>query len=258
MLTLIKTMKKLFMVAIKYLLIIITLFSIIACKNKKDDSDLLIPAQIIYENGIKQLEAKEYKKSATEFEKVFFQHPGNRLTPLAELMQAYSLYLAREYEEAIDILDIFIKLHPRHEDIAYAYYLKALASYVQISEVKLDQSKTQDALDYLNEVIEKFPNSKYAIDAELKIDLVKDHLAGQEMLIGRYYLKNKNPIAAIRRFQIVVEYYNSTSHIPESLYRLVESNLMLGLKEEAKKYDGVLQHNYPDSVWHRYSTNLLK
>lgn len=245
--------------SVKYfLLIVIASLALVSCKSKFTDSEAVVPAEELYNTALKDLEEGEYKKASLGFEKVFFQHPGNIITPKAELMQAYSLYLAGEYDEVVDVLDIFIKLHPRHEDIAYAYYLKALANYTQISNVKLDQSRTRYARVGLEEVINRFPGSKYAIDAALKIDLVNDHLAGKEMLIGWYYLKKKNLVAAIKRFQTVVEQYDTTSHIPEALYRLVESNLMLGLTDEAKKYATVLRYNYPDSSWDKYSYNLLK
>lgn len=243
---------------IRLLFIAITLISLAACQSKSKDADKIIPAQELYNLGIKELEAKNYGKAASAFEKVFFQHPGNKITADAELMQAYSLYLDGEYDEVGDVLDIFLKLHPRHKDVAYAYYLKALANYVQISNVKLDQSRTRYAKQGLEEVISRYPGSKYAIDAALKIDLVNDHLAGKEMLVGRYYLKKRNPIAAIKRFQTVVEEYETTTHITEALHRLVESNLMLGLPNEAKKYANVLEHNYPKSKWAVFSKNLLK
>ena len=130
--------------------------------------------------------------------------------------------------------------------------------YVQISNVKLDQSRTRYAKEGLGEVIRRFPGSKYAIDAALKIDLVNAHLAGKQMLVGRYYLKKRNPVAAIKRFQIVVEEFDTTTHIPEALHRLVESNLMIGLSDEAKKYANVLAHNYPKSKWNSFSKKLLK
>lgn len=235
----------------------ILVFSLISCKSKLKDEEI-IPPQESYDAGVVQLEKGEYKKAAEHFEKVFFQHPGNALTPQAELMQAYSLYVAGEYDEAIDVLDIFIKLHPRHENIAYAYYLKALSNYVQISSVLLDQSRTRYAKESLEELIRRFPGTKYAIDAALKIDLVNDHLAGKEMSVGRYYLKRKNPIAAIKRFQNVIDEYQTTSHAEEALYRLVESNAMLGLKDEAEKYAAVLSHNYPSGSWLHNARNLLK
>jgi len=241
-----------------FLFVILASLLLTSCKSKIIDIDKVTPAKELYDEGLKQLELKKYKKAASEFEQVFYQHPGNKITPDAELMNAYSLYLAGEYDEAIDVIDIFIKLHPRHKNIDYAYYLAAISNYVQISDVKLDQSKTRHAKEWLEEVIARFPKSKYTIDAELKIDLVNDHLAGKEMSVGRYYLKKKNPIAAVKRFQAVVEKYNTTSHIAEALYRLVESNIMLGLIDEARKYDAVLKHNYPDSKWTGCSKNLLK
>lgn len=247
------------MKSLKYfLLIIIASFSLISCKSKSSDTEDVIPAQVLYDLASSHLEKKDYKKASDEFEKIFFQHPGNLLTPKAELMQAYSLYLAGNYDEAVDVLEIFIALHPGHEDIAYAYYLKALSNYVQISSVKLDQSRTRHSLVDLKEVIERFPGSKYATDSALKLDLVNDHLAGKEMLVGRYYLDKKNPIAAIKRFQIVAKEYQTTSHVQEALYRLAESSLMLGLTDEAQKYADVLKHNYPDNQWTNRSENLLK
>lgn len=243
---------------IRSLFIVTALISLVACQSKSKDTDKIVPVQELYNLGIKELEAKNYGKASNAFEKVFFQHPGNSITADAELMQAYALYLDGEYDEVGDVLDIFLKLHPRHKDVAYAYYLKALANYVQISNVKLDQSRTRYAKEGLEEVIRRYPGSKYAIDAALKIDLVNDHLAGKEMLVGRYYLKKRNPVAAIKRFQTVVEEYDTTTHIPEALHRLVESNLMLGLADEARKYAGVLEHNYPQSKWTDFSKKLLK
>ncbi|MDG1436806.1 MAG: outer membrane protein assembly factor BamD [Rickettsiaceae bacterium] len=243
----------------KYLLLVIlSSLTLVSCKSKIIEEEQITPPSELYNSALNLLEEGKYKESSMEFEKVFYQHPGNKITPNAELMQAYTLYKANEFDEAIDVLDIFIKLHPRNENIAYAYYLQALSNYAQISNVRLDQSKTRFAKEGLQEVIERFPGSKYAIDAALKIDLVNDHLAGKEMTVGRYYLKKKNPVAAIKRFQAVVEKYNTTSHIQEALYRMVESNLMFGLVDEAKKYSSVLKHNYSSSVWAQYSEDLLK
>ena len=243
---------------IRSLFITIALISLVACKSKPLDENKIIPAQELYNLGIKELEEQNYNKASNTFEKVFFQHPGNIITAEAELMQAYSLYLGGEYDEVGNVLDIYLKLHPRHKDVAYAYYLKAIADYVQISNTKLDQSKTKYAKEGLEEVIRRYPRSKYAIDAALKIDLVNDHLAGKEMLVGRYYLNKRNPIAAVKRFQTVVEEYDTTTHTPEALYRLVESNLMLGLSSEAKKYAHVLENNYPKNNWTDFSKDLLK
>lgn len=227
------------------------------CSKKNLFDDSVTPINELYNNGVKLLEDKKYTKAADEFEKVFFQHPGNTLTPKAELMQAYALYLDNEYDTAVDVLEVFTKLHPRHEDIAYAYYMKALANYAQVSSVDLDQSRTQHSKAGFREVINRFPGSKYAIDAALKLDLVDAHLAGKEMLVGRYYLKKKNPIAALRRFQTVINKYSTTTHSEEALFRMVESNVMLGINSEAHKYAEVLAHNYPDGKWNSRAKKLL-
>jgi outer membrane protein assembly factor BamD len=242
-----------------YLLTFVTVLLLITgCKTKKTDDETIIPVNTLYETGVNFLQQKKYDKAATEFEKIFFQHPGSSLTPQAELMQAYSLYLEGQYDQAIDVLDIFIKLHPRHEDIAYAYYLKAISNYTQISDVKLDQSRTRYAKEDFEEVITRFPATKYAIDSALKIDLVNDRLAGGEMMVGRYYLKKRNPIAAMSRFQTVIDLYDTTSHAEEALYRLVEANVMLGLTDEAQKYAATLGHNYPSGEWYKKAYILLK
>ena len=230
--------------------------SLSACSKKKYSDDV-IPAELLYNSGVELLEKGDYQKASDEFENVFFQHPGNEIAPKSELMQAYSLYMAGEYDLAVDILDIFIKLHPRHEEIAYAYYMKGLANYTQISSVDLDQSRSKTAKYDFETVVKRFPDTKYATDASLKLDLVDNHLAGKEMYVGRYYLNQKNPISAIRRFQTVINEYPYTTHSEEALYRMVESNIMLGLKEEAIKYAAVLGHNYPEGIWYKRAYELV-
>lgn len=227
------------------------------CNNKKHIEDSVTPVQVLYDSGVELLSQKKYSKAADEFEKIFFQHPGNKITPQAELMQAYALYLDKEYDVASDVLEVFTKLHPRHEDIAYAYYMIGLVNYVQISSVSLDQSRTKLAKDNFELVINRFPGTKYAVDSALKLDLVNDHLAGKEMTVGRYYLKNFNPIAAIKRFQMVISDYPTTTHSEEALFRMVESNLMLGLLDEAQKYAAVLGHNYPEGTWYKKAYHLI-
>jgi outer membrane protein assembly factor BamD len=238
-------------------LILFLLFALTSCKSKKDD-DIIIPAQMLYEQGISYLKKEKYSKASEEFGRIFFQHPGNEITPQAELMQAYSMFMDSKYQEAVDVLDTFIQLHPMNVDIGYAYYLKGLSYYMQISTVELDSTSTQAAKDTFEEVIRLFPDTKYAIDAKLKIDLVNDHLAAKEIDVGRFYLYKRNPISAITRFQIVVEKYQTTSHLQEALYRLVEAFCMLGMQDEALKYASVLGHNYPDNDWYKKAYNLVK
>lgn len=229
-----------------------------SCKHKDNDSDITTPAQDLYDQGTLLIEKKEYKEAAETFSKIYFQHPGSSFTPKAELMEAQAYYLAHEYEETIDVLENFIKLHPLHEEISYAYHLKALASYMLIPNIYHDQNKTKTAVSALEDVILRFPHTNYADDARAKLNLAVDHLAAYEMQIGRYYLKNKNPIAAINRFKVIVNQYQTTLHIAEALCHLVESFLILGLEDEALKYAAVLGTNYPDSAWYKHSLSLLK
>lgn len=241
---------------IKKILLLILPFLLVSCKSTKED--LTITAvDTLYHKGELLMAEKKYKESAEEFSKIYFQHPGSAVAPNAEIMQAYSLYLATKYEEAIDVLDNFTKLHPVHQDIAYVYYLKALCNYMDISDAEHDQGKTSSANLAFLDVINRFPNTKYAVDSSLKLDLVRDHLAGLEMNAGRFYLKKNNPIGSIKRFQSVVQNFQTTNHITEALYRMVECYMMLGVKEEASKYAAVLGHNYPDSHWYSKAYNLI-
>lgn len=241
---------------IKKILLLTLPLLLISCKSTKEDLTIT-PADTLYKKGESLMLEKKYKESAEEFSKIYFQHPGAAIAPNAEIMHGYALYLASKYEEAVDVLDNFTKLHPIHQDIAYVYYLKALCYYMDISDSEHDQGKTTSANLAFLDVINRFPNSKYAVDASLKLDLVRDHLAGLEMNVGRFYLKKNNPIAAIKRFQYVVQNFQTTNHITEALYRMVECYMMLGVKEEASKYAAVLGHNYQDSDWYNKAYSLI-
>jgi len=172
-------------------------------------------------------------------------------------MGAYAHYKNKAYDDAIISLDRFIKFHPGNKDIAYAYYLKALCYYDQITGVEKDQSVTAKAMDALNNVVMRFPESDYAKDARAKIDLTVDHLAGKEMEIGRYYLKQQNYLSALNRFSEVVTKYQTTSHIEEALYRQTEIYTIMGLPDEAGKAAQVLIYNYPDSSWSHAAKKLV-
>jgi len=162
-----------------------------------------------------------------------------------------------KYDDAIAALDRFIELHPGSDKVDYAYYLKALCFYEQISDVRRDQAMSKDALEALETVTNRFPDSKYARDAKYKRDLVQDHLAGQEMEIGRYYQGRKQYQSAMNRFLAVVKEYQTTTHVAEALHRLVECYTALGLKDEATHVAAVLGHNYPGSEWYQDSYALL-
>jgi outer membrane protein assembly factor BamD len=165
-------------------------------------------------------------------------------------MQVYAYYEDGKYGDAVLAADRFIQLHPGHRDVAYAYYLKAICYYMQITDVGRDQKLTQAALTALEDIVRRFPDSKYARDAKLKLDFTRDHLAGKEMEIGRYYLKRQEYLAAMNRFKRVIDNYQTTTHVPEALERLVECDLALGLAKEAKDNAAVLGYNYPGSHWY--------
>jgi outer membrane protein assembly factor BamD len=174
------------------------------------------------------------------------------------LMSAYCYYKANHYTEAISSADQYIALHPGSKEVAYAFYLKSVSLYEQIVDVGRDQSNTEDALTALQDVVQRFPDTEYARDATLKIDLTLDHLAGKEMEVGRYYLRAGDYIGAINRFKAVVEQYQKTSQIAEALERLTEAYYALGLYNEAKSAAAVLGHNYPGSPWYEDAYNLLQ
>ncbi len=215
-------------------------------------------AEQLYNQAYEELEKTAYKKAAEGFEKVELEHPYSKWATKAKLMGAYAYYKNQQYDDAIISLDRFIKFHPGNKDIAYAYYMKALCYYEQISGVEKDQSETQKALNALQQVVLRFPDTDYAKDARLKIDLARDHLAGKEMEVGRYYLNQNNYLSALNRFSVVVVEYQTTSHIEEALYRQVEIYTVLGLNQEADKAGKVLNYNYPDSKWNKRAKKILK
>lgn len=215
------------------------------------------PVHEIYNKATDELENRNFERAARLFDEVERQHPYSLWATKAQLMAGYAYYEANKYDDALGALNRFIQLHPGNKDIPYAYYLRAVSYYEQISDVSRDQGITQKALDALQDIIRRFPNTKYARDARLKLDLTRDHLAGKEMAVGRWYLRQREYLAAINRFRQVVEKYQTTSHIPEALHRLSEAYSALGLRKEAQQVASVLGHNYPGSEWYIDSYALM-
>ena len=212
----------------------------------------------LYTAARKRLEQHQYKEAAALFDEVERQHPYSVWARRAQLMGAFSYYLDRDYTNAIQSAQRFLSVHPGNRDAPYAYYLVALSYYEQISDVTRDQKITQQALDALGELTRRYPQSRYAADARLKVDLVRDHLAGKEMEIGRFYQTRAQWLAASMRFRAVIENYQSTTHVPEALMRLTESYLALGVREEAKKAAAVLGANYPGTDWYERAYKLMQ
>ncbi len=216
------------------------------------------PVAQLYNEGLDLLRAGKYKKSAVQFEEVERQHPYSSWARRAILMTAYAHYERNAYDDAIGASKRFISLHPGHEHAAYAYYLIALSYYEQIVDVGRDQQVTNAALSALEEVERRYPGTLYARDSQAKAILAKDHLAGKEMKVGRYYLNKLAYVAAINRFKTVVTKYQTTSHTPEALLRLTESYMSLGIKSEAQTAAAVLGHNYPNSEWYKDAYTLVR
>ena len=208
------------------------------------------PVEGLYNNGVDALNARRFSTADDQFAAVEQQYPYSTWAVNAQLMSGYSAYLQNKYTDSIGILDRFIQLHPAHRDVAYAYYLRALCYYEQIADIQRDQRGTEQAMNALREVVNRYPDTSYANDARLKIDLCVDHLAGKEMEIGRYYQKQHLYEAAIGRFQRVVDDYQTTNHVAEALARLTEVYLALGLKDQARKTASVLGYNYPGTEWY--------
>lgn len=224
------------------------------------DDDVLPPdrpVEELYNEATDLMDKKDFEKAAKQFQEVERQHPYSQWATRAQLMGAYAYYQAMDYDQAVSALDQYIQTHPGHESIAYAYYLRALCDYERIADVRRDQTYAQNALKQLQTIVSRFPESTYAKDAVLKIALINDHLAGAEMEVGRNYLKQKLYTAAVGRFRTVVEKFQTTSHVPEALHRLVECYLALGISAEAKATAAVLGHNFPGSDWYQYSYALL-
>jgi outer membrane protein assembly factor BamD len=213
--------------------------------------------KLFLEGQVKMHEGK-YRDGAKKFEEIERQFPYSSLARRGILMTAFAHYQRNQYDESILAAKRYITLYPGNKDAAYAYYLIGLSYYEQITDVGRDQRVTEQALEALTEVERRFPDSEYARDAKQKAQLARDHLAGKEMKVGRYYLTRQSYVAAINRFRKVVTDYQTTSHTPEALERLTEAYMALGIQGEAQTAAAILGHNYPDSQWYKDAYTLLK
>lgn len=232
-----------------------------ACAGNKKNKPRLAyeerPVELLYSTGADRLDRRQWNQAVNYFQEVERQHPYSEWSRRSILMQAFAHYQGNDYAEAVADADRFIQLYPGNPTAAYAHYIKAICYFEQIVDVNRDQAATGQALDSLRDVVQRYPRTEYAADARLKIDMVNDQLAGKEMTIGRWYLRQGDTLAATNRFKTVVDRYQTTSHTPEALYRLVESYLTLGLMEEAKRNGAVLGFNYPGDPWYGDAYKLL-
>jgi outer membrane protein assembly factor BamD len=226
------------------------------------DKDLPLsddPPDRLYNEGLFLLNTKhDFKAAAKKFEEVDRQHPYSEWARKSLIMSAYAYYESRQFDEAITSAKRYVTLHPGSPDAAYAQYLIGSSYFEQIPDITRDQLGTEKALNALDEVVRKFPNTEYAASAKHKIDVAKDQLGGKEMTIGRYYQEKRDYTGAINRFKVVVTQYQTTRHVEEALMRLTEVYMTLGIVDEAQTAAAVLGHNFPDSPWYKDAYRLVK
>ena len=251
------------MIINKLIFLFALIFLITACSKKNENTSLIkeksLELQVLeaYQEGKESLEKGDVLFAAKKFNEAEILFPQSIWAPKSALMAAYSYYIQDYYGDATAELDRFIRVYPNHENLDYAYYLLAISYYEQIVDEKKDLQSIINAKKTFTIVIDKFPNTEYALDAEFKIDLINDILAAKEMYVGRYYVDKKKWIPAINRFREVVDKYETTIYVEEALYRLVEVHYLLGLKNEAEKYAKLLGYNYQSSTWYEKSYTIF-
>ncbi|MDC0093189.1 outer membrane protein assembly factor BamD [Alphaproteobacteria bacterium] len=238
----------------KIFFILILLFN---CSSKKDIVSKELTDIQIYNNGVFHIQEKEFEKAANEFDKLYLNYPFSSLATKAEIMTAYSLFQNNQINKAINKLEEFIDINPSGELSEYAQYLLAMSYYIQVSNEGRDPNLSQEALKYFQIIVTKYPKSVYSKDAKLKIEYINNSLAQNELMIGIFYLNNNLPASSINRFKSIIENRQNTSVIPETLYRLCEAFLMLGLKQEAVKSSSLLNYNFPENEWTKLSNEIL-
>jgi outer membrane protein assembly factor BamD len=230
-----------------------------ACQNSRRDEQLAYverPVEQLYSRATEELDKRDYDDAILLFNEVERQHPYSEWARRSSLMSAFASYESRRYDDAISTAQRYLSLNPAGQGAAYAYYLIAASYFDQIMDVGRDQKTTELAKAALNDVVRRYPGTDYARDATLKLDMVQDQLAGKEMEIGRWYLRRNQHLSAVNRFRTVVKDYDTTSHAPEALYRLVETYLSLGLKQEALASGAVLGYNYPEHLFSLCSNDM--
>ena len=244
-----------YIISIKLITILILLIN---CSSNKKDNETIISSDIeTYKSGLSSLQDSDYSKAVKEFDKLYINHPFSSLAKKSEIMTAYSLYQNNEISKSISKLKTFNEMNPKDEFSDYAHYLLAMCYYIQISSQGRDPSLSLKALNSFKLITTKYPNSRYAKDSRLKIQLIKNSLAINELNIGKFYLKKNAPASSIKRFKTILKKYQNSSVIPETLYRLTEALLMMGLKKEAIKSNAILKYNFPNSEWSNLGKDIL-
>ncbi len=231
------------------------------CSKEIDSStfvDPTIPADQLYNEALANIDAGDFRQAKLKFKKLDRQHPYSNYAKKSGVMSTYLAYRAGDYSESVSQGKRFVQLYPSNSEAPYAQYLVGMSYFRQIQDITRDQDSARKAYQTMNELVERYPESEYVEDAKRKMRISKDQLAGQEMLVGRYYLERNEYLASINRFRGVVERFDDTRHVEEALARLTESYYALGLTQEAQTAAAVLGHNFPDSQWYKDSYALLE
>jgi outer membrane protein assembly factor BamD len=229
----------------------------VAKKNLIKEKSLELQVIEAYQEGMGALEGGDVLFAAKKFNEAEILFPQGKWASKSSLMAAYSYYTQDYYGDAIAELERFIKVYPLDKNLQYAYYLLAICYYEQIVDEKKDLQSIVNAKKYFELILDKFPNTEYAIDADFKLDLIQDILAAKEMYVGLYYFDKKKWIPAINRFREIIDNYDTTIYAEEALHRLVEVHYTLGLVDEAERYAQLLGYNYQSSKWYENSYSLF-
>ena len=243
----------------RFLFILLIFFSFTSCAKNLDQSNnieqksLDLQVKEAYLEGKKALDEGDVLFAARKFNEVEILYPQSDLAPKSALMAAYSYYVQDYYEDCIMELIRFLRIYPKNKNLDYVYYMLGISYYEQIVDEKKDSFSILKAKEYFEYLILNYPKSEYSLDAEFKIELINDILAAKELYLGKYYMDKKKWIPAINRFKNVINNYDTTIYVEESLYRLVEVHYLLGLMDESKKYAKLLGYNYQSSEWYENS-----
>jgi outer membrane protein assembly factor BamD len=246
--------------AVRFCALVLLAASVSACSwFVKEDVVPDEPAEKLYNEGLYLMQSKrDFKKAAQKFEEVDRQHPYSEWARKSLIMSAYAHYEGTNYDDTVNAAKRYVTLHPGSPDAAYAQYLIGSSYFDQIPDITRDQGRTEKALQALDEVVRKYPNTEYAASAKRKIEVARDQLAGKEMDTARFFQKKGQYIAAINRYKVVITQYQTTRHVEEALMRLVEVYMALGIAAEAQTAAAVLGHNFPDSTWYKDAYGLVK
>lgn len=224
----------------------------------KITEEVIVPPDTLYNTALADMDGQRYLTAIGSLKKLERQHPNSQYNEKAKLMTVFANYQLAKWDDTIAAADQYIAMFPASDEMPYVLYLKGNSYFNQITDTTRDQQTSQNAIDAFQQIVDSYPKSKYAKDARDKLTMGYDQLAGKEMSVGRYYEGNGRYAAAIGRFRVVVDKYQTSTHIEEALFRLTEANLALGLMSEAQTAAAVLGHNYPSSPWYQEAFNLLQ